>query len=145
MIDVLFGAVQLSTDDWWYIQIKNFIKIDKCAINVLVFYWSCVDDSCSSPTNYALPSPSWSLAQAWVRTVNSVVNTSYAESATIKSIYTSHQTELVKTKKLNKDRSKPCLFTFFHRLAQAENKCKQMDFERSLLSIFESYYRMFFF
>ena len=38
---------------------------------------------------------------------------------------------------LNKDRSKPCLFTFFHRLAQAENKCKQMDFERSLLSIFE--------
>ena len=36
------------------------------------------------------------------------------------------------SKILNKDRSKPCLFTFFHRLAQAENKCKQMDFERSL-------------
>ena len=37
---------------------------------------------------------------------------------------------------LNKDRLKPCLFTFFYRLAQVENNCKQMDFERSLLSIF---------
>ena len=38
------------------------------------------------------------------------------------------------------DRSKPCLFTFFHRLAQAENKCKQMDFEQILII---TYFRLY--
>ena len=33
---------------------------------------------------------------------------------------------------------KPCLFTLFHWLAQAENKCKQVDIKRSLILIFKT-------